>query len=569
MRTTSPAFAIAIGFALGFTACQKPIVEQEDMGASHIKVNQLGYYPGSIKEVLVTDMDVEKFCVLNFQGRRVYRGRLHWKGRWEASGEDVLQGDFSRVKRPGRYTILLENGLGSLPFEIREKVYEPALNASIKSYYFQRASMPIEVQYGDIFERAGGHFDMECPFHPSSGHEEGCLRSPGGWYDAGDYGKYTVNAAMALGQMLSLLEIYPEAIPDGRLNIPESGNGRSDLLDELRYELDWLVTMQDMDGGVFHKLSSLEVCNFVMPEDDSLTRYIIGKGTFATLSYAAVLAQAARVFETSDPEWARALVLSARSAWNWARRHPDVIYLNPPDVTTGEYGDDDFDDDFYRAAAELFLTTGEEEYLNFIRENPLPYEHLISTPWKFYARNMGFHSLLINRDRLPGEMAQELCTKHLALADTLLQAIKDSPYGISLDHFEWGSNSDLLNQAQILCIAHHLSAEKSYLNGALRNTDYIFGKNACGYSFLTGFGSKQVMNPHHRPSGADHNVAPVPGLVTGGPNKAQQDRQYLDYQSELPAKAFEDVQASFASNEVCLNRNASAVFVLAYLEACH
>jgi endoglucanase len=140
------------------------------------------------------------------------------------------------------------------------------------------------------------------------------------------------------------------------------------------------------------------------------------------------------------------------------------------------------------------------------------------------------------------------------------------PYGISIDHFEWGSNSDVLNQAVILCIAHHITGDQKYLDGAVRNTDYIFGKNATGFSFLTGFGSKQVMNPHHRPSGADGAEAPVPGFIVGGPNKYKQDASQVEYASDFPAKSFEDVEPSFASNEVCLNWNAPAVFVLGYLE---
>jgi endoglucanase len=118
----------------------------------------------------------------------------------------------------------------------------------------------------------------------------------------------------------------------------------------------------------------------------------------------------------------------------------------------------------------------------------------------------------------------------------------------------------------ILCVAHRLSGEEKYLAGAERINDYIFGKNATGYCFLTGFGSKRVMFPHHRPSGADGIEDPVPGFVIGGPNHDRQDQHEVEYSSEYPAKAYKDVEPSFASNEVCINWNAPAVFVLAYLE---
>jgi endoglucanase len=231
------------------------------------------------------------------------------------------------------------------------------------------------------------------------------------------------------------------------------------------------------------------------------------------------------------------------------------------DVHTGEYGDNQFSDDFYWAAAELFISTGAEDYLDYLLENKEPYRHQITNSWKFFIRNMGFHSLLIN-----SKMKEELSKKHLALSDEILSKMETIPYGISIDHFEWGSNSDVLNQAMILCIAHHLSGEQKYLDGAIRNTDYIFGKNATAYCFLTGFGSKQVMNPHHRPSAADDIDEPVPGFILGGPNKDKQDRQDVEYNSDYPARSYADVEESYASNEVCLNWNAPAVFVLGYLE---
>jgi endoglucanase len=274
-----------------------------------------------------------------------------------------------------------------------------------------------------------------------------------------------------------------------------------------------------------------------------------------------VMAQASRVYAEVDPDFSSEALAGAERAWGWAVENNEVPFRNPEDVVTGEYGDDIFSDDFYWAAAELFISTGNESYLETISQYDQPYEHQITNSWKFFIRNMGFHTLLIN-----GKQNDELTTKHLALSDEILSKTESIPYGISIDHFEWGSNSDVLNQAMILCIAHHLSGEQKYLDGAIRNTDYIFGKNATGFCFLTGFGSKQVMFPHHRPSGADNIDEPVPGFVLGGPNMHKQDRQEVKYTSDFPARSFVDLEASYASNEVCLNWNAPAVFVLGYLE---
>jgi endoglucanase len=551
-------------YAIVLPSCNNAVLPQEADIDHHIRFNQVGYYPDAIKEFVVADYEASSFIILNEQGKTVYEGSLINKGRWDASGEHVLQGDFSGLTQAGSYTIQLDKGITSAPFKIAPGIYGAALDAAIKSFYFQRASMAIDEQYGGVYQRAAGHPDNHCIYHPSSGFNEGTLNSPGGWYDAGDYGKYVVNAALSAGQMLNLLELFPNAIPDKQLNIPESGNGISDLLDEIRYELDWLATMQDSDGGLFHKLTALNFSDFIMPAAYDLDRYIIGKGTAASLNFAAVMTQASRIYEATDPEFSANALISAERAWVWATKNNDIPFRNPPDVSTGEYGDDQFGDDFYWAAAELYISTGKEVYLEAIKKYDQPYEHQITNSWKFFIRNMGFHSLLSN-----GQLKEELKAKHLALSDEILLKMGSIPYGISLDHFEWGSNSDVLNQALILCIAHHLSGEQKYLDGAIRNADYIFGKNATGYCFLTGFGSKQVMNPHHRPSGADNIDEPVPGFILGGPNMNKQDRSTVKYTSDFPARSYQDVQASYASNEVCLNWNAPAVFVLGYLQQMH
>ncbi len=541
---------------------EKPPLETSDS----IRLNQIGYYPGSVKEFILVDHTADAFRIIDGQGEVVFNGELQDRGTWDTSGERVMSGDFTDLKTPGAYTIEIDSVGTSYPFSIEKKVFEKALNASIKSYYFQRASMPIEETFGGIYKRASGHPDTACAYHPSSGRKKGQLSSSGGWYDAGDYGKYIVNAALSTGQMLHLLEQYPEAIPDASLNIPESGNEQSDLWDELLYELNWIRTMQDRDGGVYHKLTAKNFSGFIMPEAYDLERFVIGKGTAATLGYAAVMAQAGRLYTSADPVWSAEAIISAEKAWKWALRNRNVPFSNPEDVSTGQYDDTVFSDDFYWAAAELYLATGEKKYLKYLENNRETYQHQLTNSWKFFVRNNAFHSLLENRDKLPKKMADPLVSDHLKLADSLLVKIDENPYHVALDRYEWGSNSDVLNQAMILCVAHRLSGDEKYLIGAERINDYIFGKNATGYCFLTGFGSKRAMFPHHRPSGADGIADPVPGFVIGGPNNDRQDQHEVEYSSEYPAKAYMDVEPSFASNEVCINWNAPAVFVLGYLE---
>jgi len=552
---------LALSLIFGCTS-EKEIIPNAEM----FRLNQLGYYPNSVKQFVVADMPAQAYKVVDESGTTVFSGNLSDKGTWDMSGEKVMMGDFSKLTKSGRYYIFVDDSISSFPFEVKEGLYTEALNAAIKSYYFQRASIPIYEQYGGIYHRVAGHPDMNCAFHPSTGKTDGTLDSPGGWYDAGDYGKYIGNASLSTGQMLDLLEMFPDIIPDNTLDIPESGNGISDLWDELKYELDWVLTMQDEDGGVYHKLTAKNFSEFIMPGEYDLDRLIIGKGTAATLNFSAVLAQASRLYQDIDTLWSAKALQASAKAFEWALQHDNIPYANPTDVATGAYDDTVFDDDFFWAASELFITTQNQKYAGAMKNYSQAYRHQLTNSWKFFVRNNAFHSLLLNRDMLDTASREALISGHLVLADSLLNRILSNPYHVALHRYEWGSNSDVLNQAMILCFAHYLTGDEKYLAGAEQINDYIFGKNATGYCFLTGYGFKRVMFPHHRPSGADGIDDPIPGFIAGGPNNDRQDKGSVDYPSDYPAKAYLDVEASYASNEVCLNWNAPAVFVMGYLQ---
>lgn len=249
-------------------SCSKPAKETNLSEA--IRLNQIGYYPNSIKQFVVANIKATSFKVVDENNKEVFKGNLINNGVWEASGEHLFSGDFSAVTQEGKWTIIVDDTLKSYSFEIKKGLYVPVLNAAIKSFYYQIASMDIKEQYGGIYKRKAGLLDDNCLFHPSSGRTTGSIDASGGWFDAGDYGKYTVNAALAVGQMLQLVEQYPTLIADQQLNIPESGNQQSDLMDELAYELNWILKMQDNDGGVFHKVTAQNFCGFIMPDTYNL-----------------------------------------------------------------------------------------------------------------------------------------------------------------------------------------------------------------------------------------------------------------------------------------------------------
>jgi endoglucanase len=186
------------------------------------------------------------------------------------------------------------------------------------------------------------------------------------------------------------------------------------------------------------------------------------------------------------------------------------------------------------------------------------------------SRNLGSFSILLNNNKLPESLKNKIKQKLFEAADALLEKINKVPYRIPIDQFVWGSNSDIQNAAMILAYAYKFSDKQKYLDGVIETMDYIFGKNASAYSFMSGFGCKPVMHQHNRISASDNIKAPIPGMISGGPNQNKEDdisgtKFGVEYPDTFPAKCFIDNQKSYASNETAINWNAPAVFVLGFL----
>lgn len=557
-------FLISVCFV---SSCSEPIPTIEKDYSKDIRLNQVGYYPSAPKKAIVNNaFNYTEFQVINVEKPEIlFKGILSEEYTWNLAGETVKVADFSKVTRTGNYVIYVE-GLGySYPFEIKENVLNEAFKASVKSLYYQRSSMPLEKKYAGKWHRALGHPDNSVAYHSSSG-KKGFGKFPGGWYDAGDYGKYVVNGAFSLGQMLTLYEQYPNVLADHSLQIPESGNSVPDILDEMKYEMDWLLSMQDDDGGVFFKLTTKNFEGMVLPELAVNQRYVIGKSTTSSLDFAAVAAKFSRIYKSIDATYAANCLEASEKAWNWAINNPDKNYTNPEDIATGEYGDTDPAQEFYWAAAELFVNTKSDTYKKYLEEHQMNYAFRAGESWTAYMYYLGAFSLIDNLNA-ENSLVKQLEKDIIKTADELVSKASNNDYFQPIDDFQWGSNSDVLNAAMIIAQAYRMNAKSEYLNTILEITDYIFGKNPTGYSFLTGFGDKTPQFIHHRQSSGDTIKEPVPGLLSGGPNKNQQDKSEVSYPENVaPMKSWLDQEPSYASNEICLNWNSAAVYILGFLE---
>ncbi|WP_116108133.1 glycoside hydrolase family 9 protein [Lewinella sp. IMCC34191] len=547
-----------------------------DRATPAIQLNQVGFYPDQPVRFTCADTQAVRsgaavtsvFYVTTAVGdSTVYEGTLGDSVDWQALAGVTARNGTTDPLPVGEYRIYVPEVGYSYPFRVRDSVLQDVFVGSMKGLFYQRAGAELPEAYAGRWARKAGHPDTEVYYHPSSGRSEGMLSSPGGWYDAGDYNKYIVNGAFPLGQYLALYEDVGDPAADGSLNIPESGNGKSDYLDELKYELDWMLTMQDDDGGLFHKLTTLEFDGMVMPEAGSGRRYVVGKSITATLNFAAATAQAARVYRDYDADYADRLLTASRQAWSWAGNHPDAFFRNPDDVSTGEYGDHNADDEQAWAAAELFATTGEQEFYNDLQQNPPRVRFGPGVGWTSYMANMAAFTLLRHSERVPREMYDELEGLVVTLADSLVQQTERTAYQQPVEDFGWGSNSDVMNAAMILAAANERRSRPEYVSTMRDCMNYILGHNPNAVCYLTGFGTRSPMFIHHRQSASDGIDEPVPGLLSGGPNAAQQDRPETIYKpNAAPMQSWADQTPSYASNEICLNWNAPFSYVAGYLE---
>jgi endoglucanase len=444
--------------------------------------------------------------------------------------------------------------------------------------------MPLDKKYAGKWSRAEGSPDTIVLVHPSAASDKRpvgtVISSARGWYDAGDYNKYIVNSGISTSTLLSLYEDFPAYMKTVKLNIPESGNHIPDVLNEVLWNLRWMLTMQDPnDGGVYHKLTNAKFDTFEMPGKDTTRRYVVQKGTAAALDFAAVMAQASRIFRNFPhelPGLADSCLSRANLAWDWAVKNPKVVYnqneINKkfePKIMTGTYGDFSFSDEFIWAASELTVTTKQSRYLKDIKL--MPDERMPLPAWG-QVRLLGYYTLVKNESTLgnaaPPELS-ELKKRLLAFADDLINGANETANQTVMDksarNFGWGSNSVTANQGIALIQAYKLSGDAKYLAYALANFDYILGRNGSGYSYVTGFGSKPAMHPHHRPSASDGVVDPVPGLLVGGPNPGMQDG--IKVPSKFPDEAYIDDERAYAANEIAINWNAPLAYLANAIEA--
>ncbi len=531
---------------------------------AQIRLNQLGFLSGIPKKAIVlASLQASSFEIVTENDEVVYSGIL--KPVTSGSGEAVNLADFSDFRMSGTYYIRVGNVL-SHPFHIRDNVYEDVFKASLKYYYFSRASIDLEPEYAGLYARKSGHPDTLI-YHYGSGVRAN--PSPKGWYDAGDYNKYMVTSGISTYTLMSLYEHFPEYIQTVNLNIPESDNSTPDLLDEVFWNLSWMLTMQDpADGGIYHKLSNEKFDDFIMPEDAVGPRYVTQKSGAATQHFVATMAAASRIFkdfQVDYPKYDSIFLAAAIKAYNsnyFPREGFEHYFWNPGMMETGEYSFSHGAREW--AEIELYITTKGEK--GILRE--LKYEYRY--PEWSRIESLPLVSLAANLEKLTNSEKVSVMNAFRKLGDTYYHYYTSSKYkvihGMGGDDYIWGSNGNASNQSYIALIAYRLTNDFRYLEAALGNLDYLLGKNALEYSFVTGFGHKYPKNPHHRISEADGIIEPIPGMLVGGPWESEGIAGCGPI-PRVDGLRYADLTCNYFSNEVAINWNAPFSFVTGAVNA--
>ncbi|MBR1897718.1 MAG: glycoside hydrolase family 9 protein [Oscillospiraceae bacterium] len=581
---------------------------------AEVLTNQVGYFPNLAKKatLLSTSDKPVKFEVKDASGKTVYNGESAVHGFDADSGDTVHILDFSALNDEGTYTIVTADGAESREFSVGIlDTYSGMLYDALNYFYQNRSGIAIESQYitsGDAasLARAAGHTSDIATIEQTWGYSasSGTQDVTGGWYDAGDHGKYVVNGGISLWLMQNeyeraMLRGEDAAYADGSMNIPENNNGYPDLLDEARYEMEWMLKMIVKDGDckdmVYHKVHDIKwTALAVAPADDPEERILKPPTTAATLNLAACAAQSSRLWQDYDTAFADECLTAAKNAYEAAKKHPEMYAPLDESVGGGAYGDDDAQDEFYWAACELYAATGDKTYLDDAKSSrfalDIPSELnggesvgiVGSFDWGHTAA-LGSLTLLLHRDDLAEADASTL-EDHLKTTADYFVGLENAqgyglPYGPSTISYSdsdkgyvWGSNSFVADNAIILAYAYDLNGNSDYLNGVASAMDYLLGRNPMDYSYVTGYGTHAVQYPHHRwwSNLLSDSFPKAPcGVLVGGPNSGMEDPwvQGSGWKKGqiAPQKCYMDHIEAWSVNECTINWNTPLAWLTSYL----
>lgn len=541
-----------------------------------ILVNQAGYMSSWPKQALIQSppANVDHVDLVDAASNTVIKSLPMTAPQIDIhSGYAVARVSFDSVGT-GRYRLQLADTASSV-FSINDRPYDQLMVKLLRSYYLQRCGLALNDQQSGLHHAADHQHDALLRHSDAVNLQNTAIASTGGWHDAGDYGKYVATTTVAIAELLTAYERRPQAYADKQLDIPESGNQQSDLLDEVQVGLTWLLTMQRQDGAVYRKLSGLSWPTAISPDVDNQPRYIFGVSSPETAKFAGVMAQAARIFRRSAPSQAEQYRQASISAWRWLKKTPNqyIDWHEGDDSGSGKYLHSKTDqeaslltdqDDRLWAAAQLWLLTHQPQYLTYLQHADFSLAFNL-----FEWKNPAFLAVIAlletpSGQKLPAPLLKRLRQGVLAAANQSLQRSQASQYQLANHRFVWGSNKMAAEEGRILLMAYHLSGDKQFWQAAQAQLNYILGVNPQGISFVTGIGEQRVNHVAHLfARAAKQNIE---GLLVGGANNLAQDRIAP---KGLGILSYVDDERAYSVNEYAIDYNSALIGLLSALYQYH
>jgi len=578
----------------------------------YIRVNQLGYYPNATKKATLrvsgSQTSPIEWQLKNSEGTVVTSGTIKPFGLDNSSNETVHIIDFSHYTTPGKDYQLFANYETSFPFDIGTDIYSQMKYDALKYFYHARSGIEIKMPYcvDSKWARPAGHTDDVAVLAEGKDYNgPSTINGTGGWYDAGDHGKYVANGGFALWILQNLYEHskskgIDDTFGDNKLNIPESDNSINDLLDETRWEMEWMLNMQipegfERAGMAVHKLADEKWTSLATrPDEDTQKRVYYPPSTAATLNLAACAAQASRIWKDIDEEFSQRCLTASQIAYKAAKENPAIFVPYGIEVGSSTYGDNYVEDDFYWAACELYVTTGEEEYLVDLKgyKDSLKMPVTLTGEYKGWAGcfdrcstgGLGTLTLALHKkDEFP-----EAVDSINSAADVFIEVQNKEGYGVplssvtieffgregSMEAYPYASNSYVINKALVMAYAYDFSNDTKYIDGLTESMDYLMGRNPLYKAYVTGYGENPVKNPHHRffcPQIDDTYPSVPPGFLVGGPYSESQSIWPLagcaPSNITPPQICYIDNVEAWDVNEVNISFNAPLSWVTYYLDA--
>lgn len=527
-----------------------------------VKANQIGYLPDDMK-VLVTkyDPEITEFQILDAATKEVvYTGNLSEEFSNSKSGDGAqVYGDFSDFTTPGTYILNVE-GIGeSYEFTIAEGIYDDLYRDVVRMLYLQRCGCELDPSLAGDFAHAACHMQETTIYGTDT-----VIDVTGGWHDAGDYGRYVVPAATTIMNLFMTYEDCENARGDD-YDIPESGNGIPDLLDEAKYELDWFFKMQADNGGVYHKVTCANFPETVEATAETEPLLVCPISATATGDFAAVMARASVIYREYDAEFADRCLAAAKEAYDYLVANDGTFgtFENPEDVVTGEYPDANVYDEFFWAAMELYLATEDSAYLT--KASEIFSDNRINGLGWAAIGYFGMYSYL-NADpalQTDTDLIEKFTTMIVNECNVDISNAEKDAYYVALKYdYPWGSNMTVANDGILYHMAYELTGDEKYAEYARNQLNYLLGVNPLGYCYVTGYGSWSPEHTHHRPSQVLGQT--MPGMLVGGPN-TNADDPYAKavLTNSTGGMCYVDNDSCFSTNEITIYWNSPLIYLLA------